>query len=130
MEHTSHLPPVIKRSRSSRSRASSLVPSSPRRQIWSARWEREEPAGSWEESAEKPEVIYSGAVGFSERSPGGQGAAGRRLPAEMDEVFVWNPAATAAVSTIEATDGWKRFSLFSLLHLCNAMCKKCQCSDN
>jgi hypothetical protein len=30
----------------------------------------------------------------------------------MDEVFVWNPAATAAVSTIEATDGWKRFSLF------------------
>jgi hypothetical protein len=54
----------------SRSKASYFVPGSPRRQIWSARWERQKPARSWE-SAEKPEVIHSGAgaVGFAERSP-------------------------------------------------------------
>lgn len=62
----SHFSSVIEGSKSPRSKASSLGASSPRRQIWSARSERRKPAGSWEDSDEKPEVIRSGAVGFWE----------------------------------------------------------------
>uniref|UniRef100_A0A0A9HCS9 Uncharacterized protein n=1 Tax=Arundo donax TaxID=35708 RepID=A0A0A9HCS9_ARUDO len=87
---TSVLSSVIKRSSSSRSKASSLGALSPRRQIWSARSERGKPGASWEDSGEKLGVIQR--RGWAGEEDWGNAwalaEAGRRLPAVIGEAFV------------------------------------------